>query len=188
MKTYFYKFYFLFFLSCSNIWAYFLQDSNLLSHPVFDETKQSTQNSIRLEFSSNLSPKRRYFNTNLIYAQPNRIFKLPGRINFEIGGIFSLYPPPPYNFAMVGISQDLILPIYPSEFGNLFLGIGIGLYIKSEIDDRVGSKVTFGERFFLEYVFRGFEIEIYYKHYSNGTLEHPNSGHDFGGLSLGYCF
>lgn len=168
---------------------YLIKDTHLLINPIFDEFQLSTQNSIRLEFASSLSPKRRYFNTNLIYAQPNRIFKLPGRINFEIGGVFSSPNQKiSYNFAMVGISQDLVLPIYPSEFGNLFLGVGIGLYIKSEIDDRVGSKVTFGERFFLGYVFKGFEIEIYYKHYSNGTLENPNSGHDFGGLSLGYCF
>ncbi|RDU68864.1 hypothetical protein [Helicobacter brantae] len=89
------RFYVLLIFFCSNLWTYFIQDSNLLSHPIFDETQHSTQNSIRLEFAGNLSPKRRYINTNLIYAQPNRIFKLPARINFEIGGVFSLSPPPP---------------------------------------------------------------------------------------------
>lgn len=165
-------------------YPYLLQDSYLLANPIFDETQPITQHSIRIELSKSLSSKPHYFNTNLIYSQPNRIFKLPGRVGFEVG---FYYPPPPQSssayFLIVGISQDLVLPIYPSKFGNLFFGVGIGLY-----DDRIGSKVTFGERFFLGYVFGGFEIEFYYKHYSNGTLQNPNSGHDFGGVALGYCF
>ncbi|WP_199919440.1 acyloxyacyl hydrolase [Helicobacter enhydrae] len=80
------------------------------------------------------------------------------------------------------------MPIFYSENGNLYFGVGIGLYIKSKTDIRVGSKVTFGERFFVGYTFKNFSLEMYWKHYSNGTLKLPNSGHDFGGLSFGYNF
>lgn len=159
----------------------------LLINSVFPDEKIS--NSIRIEFSTSLASDRRYFNSNLIYSQPNRIFKLPGRINFEVGGFFT--PPHQahiYNFAIIGISEDVIFPIYPSKFGNLFLGFGIGLYLKSKIDDRIGSAITFGERLFLGYMIENYDIELYYKHYSNGTLQIPNSGHDLWGIAFGYCF
>lgn len=160
---------------------------NLLINSIFP--REEIDNSIRIEFSSSLSANRRYFNANLIYAQPNRIFKLPGRLNFEIGGFFTpTNQIHTYNFAIIGISQDVIFPLYPSNFGNLFFGVGIGLYLKSKIDDRVGSAITFGERFFFGYMIKGYDIELYYKHYSNGTIETPNSGHDLWGISFGYCF
>lgn len=171
------------FFSCVYGSSYLIQDTNQLINPIFD----SVQNSIRIELSNNLSSKEYYSNINLIYAQPNRIFRLPGRINIEIG----FYSPPPnksHYFAIIGISQDLALPIYPSIYGNLFLGVGIGIYLKSRIDDRIGSAVTFGERFFIGYMIKNFDIEIYYKHYSNGTLEKPNGGYDLWGISFGYCF
>ena len=160
---------------------------NLLINSIFP--KEEVNNSIRIEFSSSLSSDRHYFNANLIYAQPNRIFKLPGRLNFEIGGFFTpANQTHIYNFAIIGISQDVIFPIYPSDFGNLFLGVGIGLYLKSKVDDRVGSAITFGERLFVGYMVEDYDIELYYKHYSNGTIEIPNGGHDFWGISFGYCF
>lgn len=163
----------------------FLQENNLLSNLAFE----NNEHSLRLEFSIPTSLEKRYLSTNLIYAQPNRIFKLPARLNLEIGVFFT--PPPRqslHTFAIIGISQDVVLPIYPSKFGNLFLGVGIGLYLKSQGDKRIGSAVTFGERFFLGYFFESFNIELYYKHYSNGTLQLPNSGYDFWGISFGYCF
>lgn len=164
--------------------AYFLKDSNLLLHPIFEKE----QNSIRLEFSTPTLIKKKYFNANLIYTQPNRFFRLPARLNLEIGVFFT---PPPNNqktFVIIGLSEDIVLPIYPSKFGNLFVGLGVGIYLKSQRDERIGSAVTFGERFFIGYFFESFDIELYYKHYSNGTLQLPNGGYDFLGISFGYCF
>lgn len=165
---------------------YFIEETKILINSLFDKTEHS----IRTELNISPSRKQRYFNTNLIYAQANRFFQLPGRLNLEIGGFFT--PPNKggyaYNFAILGISQDLILPLFISASGNLFIGTGIGLYIKSQVDTRVGSKVTFTERFFLGYMIKNFSLELYWKHYSNGTLMLPNSGHDFGGLSFGYNF
>lgn len=145
------------------------------------------ENHLRIEVGVNVFTKGSYLSSMLIYSQPNRIFRLPGRINFELGGVSNLADSP-YNFLIAGISEDMLLPLLVSSVGSMFAGVGIGIYIRNTADDRIGSNFTFGERVFLGYSYQGLSIEIFIKHYSNGTLEKPNGGHNFAGLMLGYSF
>lgn len=55
-------------------------------------------------------------------------------------------------------------------------------------ESRVISNFTFGERVFVGYLWRDFSFEIFIKHFSNGTLAVPNSGHNFFGITSGYVF
>lgn len=94
-----------------------------------------------------------HYQAESIYSQPNRFFRLHGRLNVEVGGFFGFYDARlksdlgALNLAFAGVSEDILLPLFISEnSGNLYVGAGIGAYIKSKGEGRVISNFTFGER------------------------------------------
>lgn len=152
------------------------------------------QNSIRFEFGISTRSKgfENQYNAEFIYSQPNRFFRIHGRLNLEVGGIFGFGSKggiDTLNLAFVGVSEDILLPLFVSENSwNLYFGVGIGAYIKSKGERRVISNFTFGERVFVGYFYDTFNIEIFIKHFSNGTLARPNNGHNFFGITAGLVF
>lgn len=154
------------------------------------------QNSIRLEFGASVRSKdfENQYQAEFIYSQPNCFFRLHGRLNIEVGGFFSFGSKggidlSALNLAFAGVSEDILLPLFVSENGgNLYFGAGIGAYIKSKGEGRVISNFTFGERVFVGYFYDSFNIEIFIKHFSNGTLARPNKGHNFFGITAGWVF
>lgn len=155
------------------------------------------QNSIRFEFGASVrsSGFENHYQAESIYSQPNRLFRLHGRLNLEVGGFFGFYDARlksdlgALNLAFAGVSEDILLPLFVGEnSGNLYVGAGIGAYIKSKGDGRVISNFTFGERAFVGYFYDSFNIEIFIKHFSNGTLARPNAGHNFFGITAGWVF
>lgn len=134
-----------------------------------------------------------HYQVKFIYSQPNRFFRLHGRLNVEVGGFFGFGSKGgidlgTLNLAFAGVSEDILLPLFVSESGNLYVGAGIGAYIKSKGEGRVISNFTFGERAFVGYFYDSFNIEIFIKHFSNGTLARPNAGHNFFGITAGWVF
>lgn len=152
------------------------------------------QNSIRLEFGASVRSKgfENQYQIEFIYSQPNRFFRLHGRLNLEVGGFFGFGSKggidlSALNLAFAGVSEDILLPLFVSEnSGNLYFGAGIGAYIKTKGEGRVISNFTFGERAFVGYFYDSFNIEIFIKHFSNGTLARPNKGHNFFGITAGW--
>lgn len=155
------------------------------------------QNAIRFEFGASVRSVgfENQYQVLFIYSQPNRFFRLHGRLNVEVGGFFGFYDKRvgqnlrALNLAFAGVSEDILLPIFMGESsGNLYFGAGIGAYIKTKGESRVISNFTFGERVFVGYFWDCFSAEIFIKHFSNGTLATPNKGHNFFGLTAGYVF
>jgi hypothetical protein len=121
----------------------------------------------------------------LQYSQPNHFFRLPGRLNVELmtaygsGEELSRYTQP----VVFGFAQDLVIPLYRPK--PVYAGINLGIYIKSHTTDRIDSKFTFGEKVFLGIdIFESMRLELYVRHFSNGTLTEQNSGQNFAGLSV----
>lgn len=159
-------------------------------NPAFGEK----QNSMRFELGASVrsSGFENLYQALFIYSQPNRFFRIHGRLNVEVGGFFGFYDAriksdlSAFNLAFAGVSEDILLPLFVSEnSGNLYFGVGIGAYIKSKGEPRVISNFTFGERVFVGYFYDSFNIEIFIKHFSNGTLARPNKGHNFFGITTG---
>lgn len=162
------------------------------TNPAFGDN----QNSIRFEFGVSVRSKgfENQYQAEFIYSQPNRFFRLHGRLNVEVGGFFGFGSKGgidlgALNLAFAGVSEDILLPLFVSEnSGNLYFGVGIGAYIKTKGERRVISNFTFGERAFVGYFYDSFNVEIFIKHFSNGTLARPNKGHNFFGITAGYVF
>lgn len=161
-------------------------------NPAFNDKR----NAIRLEFGASVQSKgfENLYQMEFIYSQPNGFFRLHGRLNLEIGGFFGFGSKGgidlgTLNLAFAGVSEDILLPLFISEnSGNLYFGVGIGIYIKSKSESRIGSNFTFGERAFVGYLYDAFNIEIFIKHFSNGTIALPNKGFNFFGINMGYVF
>lgn len=125
------------------------------------------------------------------YSQSNSLFHLNGRGNFEMGGFLGFKNLDAYSQLFFGLSQDLILPldlIPLSFFKHFYVGAGLGIYIKTKMTNRIGSKVTFGEKFFLGYGFGNWNFEFFEKHFSNGDFTEANSGQDLLGIAIIYNF
>ena len=122
------------------------------------------------------------FLTGVQYSQPNVFFRIHGRRSVELmtargGGELSRYS----QLMIFGFTQDALLPIS----GPVYTGINLGIYIKSNATDRISSKFTFGEKLFLGIgIFNGVVLELYGRHFSNGTLTEINSGQNFAGVSV----
>lgn len=80
---------------------------------------------------------------------------------------------------MVGVSEQF--RIVSTRY--LALEAGLGGYIKKPTDS-VGSVFTFGEKIGIRSNVKGFEVEVFYRHFSNGSFTSDNSGYDFIGLSF----
>jgi len=119
------------------------------------------------------------------YSQPNEFFRLCGRRNAELiwkrgAGDLSHHD----NF-MLGLSQDMMTP----AIWRFYVGAMLGIYIRSDSTNRISSLFTFGQKGFLGFIVNEHvTLEIYARHFSNGTLTTTNSGYDFVGLSANWNF
>ncbi|WP_256325497.1 acyloxyacyl hydrolase [Helicobacter sp. CLO-3] len=127
------------------------------------------------------------------YYQPNRAFRLPGRLGVELEYMFGGNRFGDKNEAFNQVIFGGVQDVFFSLGRHFYAGLGIGIYIRSRLDSRVGSAFTFGERLFMGYAQQiggggGLSLEIFIKHYSNGDLTPRNAGFNFLGLGAGYSF
>lgn len=181
------KIYFIYFVVFAK-----LVSAETKNNPAFDNFKN--QFNFHLAFSPRKQKPEKEHLENLYlafiqYSQPNKIFRTYGRINFEVLGIadFSkkLFSSSENNQFAVGLSQDLLIKLFNQ---NLYCGAGLGIYIKNKVNSRIGSKFTFGQKYFIGYNFGRVNLEIYEKHISNGSITPENSGYDFIGIGVTYNF
>ncbi|MDR1494723.1 MAG: acyloxyacyl hydrolase [Rickettsiales bacterium] len=114
------------------------------------------------------------------YSQPDTNFRLAGRRNLEFMILKGFGAEYKYSQSMFGASWDILL-----LWGErMYLGVSLGAYIKSKIDEWIDSRFTFGERMFVGCRFQRLNLEIFVRHFSNGDLTTINHGYDFVGTAL----
>jgi hypothetical protein len=121
---------------------------------------------------------------NIFYSQRNKFFRLQGRQNFELLGLFGKDTYKKYNCLVAGLSQDVIIPVYK----GLFIGTGLGIFISNKKTDRVSSNFTFGEKIFVGIKCNNEVIELLGRHFSNGDLTGKNKGYNFVGIAVVHIF
>lgn len=116
----------------------------------------------------------------LSYSQPSTFFKVRSRKSLEIIGLIGLSE---YEQIIAGGMQEIFI-------GKkwLYITLGLGAYIKTKRTNRIASAFTFGQKFAIGTSIKKINIEICYRHFSNGSIEKPNRGHDFIGANLYYSF
>ncbi|USD40572.1 acyloxyacyl hydrolase [Vibrio sp. SCSIO 43135] len=163
----------------------------LIPNSVLAFSGNQNQFSISSGISSRSDGLEELYDINLQYSQPNQFFRLPGRRNIEVswfvGGEYSTNESEDlsqYNQFIAGASQDVFL--FYSQ--NFYAGAGLGGYIKSKSTHRISSKFTFGQKVFVGLATGRINLELYFRHYSNGTLTYRNAGHNFLGFTFSYNY
>lgn len=122
--------------------------------------------------------------------QESTFFGWPAHRVYEFGGIAretcgasceSGESAPSYELEtpIVGVSQQVAL------FANEYVSIefGLGGYLKKPTES-VGSVFTFGEKLSIKTLYRGHRVELFYRHFSNGSFTSDNKGYDFVGFTF----
>ena len=119
------------------------------------------------------------------YSQPMKFFRLDSRLNLNIGQNFAYNSSKGLSFLGIGISIDSAL----LQYHGWYMGIGIGPFMRDEMDRWVESRLVFKEKFFIGKSFaNNWNIEIATIHFSNGNFTPANQGFNFAGVSVGYKF
>ena len=119
------------------------------------------------------------------YAQPMGIFRLPGRVSFNIVQNIAYESSKGLSFIGIGASWDASL----IQYRGFYFGIGIGPYYRDNHDRWVSSRLFFGEKVFIGKKFsEHWRGEVFTLHFSNGDLTEVNHGFNFVGISANYSF
>ncbi len=119
------------------------------------------------------------------YSQPTEIFRLDARINLNMIQNLGYNGGHGLSFFGMGISWDVAL----LQYHDMYMGIGMGPYMRNKSDRWVDSRLTFGEKFFIgKNISNALRMEIFTIHFSNGSFTYPNRGFNFAGLAVTYSF
>ena len=125
------------------------------------------------------------FFSSVRYSQPTLFFRLPSKRTIELGSFNALSDTDlvQYDQKIFGLMEEAIF-----DLKWVYLTLGLGFYIKSASTDRIGSKFTFGQRIAIGRNFANINVELYARHFSNGSVTEENFGQNFVGFSLGANF
>lgn len=119
------------------------------------------------------------------YSQPMKFFRLDSRLNLNVAQNFAYNSSQGLSFFAIGISIDSAL----FQYKDWYMGIGIGPYMRDNMDRWVESRLVFGEKVFIGKNFGdNWHAEIYTIHFSNGNFTYANEGFNFAGFGIGYKF
>ena len=119
------------------------------------------------------------------YSQPMKFFRLDSRLNLNIVQNFAYKSSHGLDFFGMGISIDTAL----LQYDDWYMGIGIGPYMRDNMDRWVESRLVFGEKVFIGKNFAdNWHVELFTIHFSNGNFTPKNEGFNFAGVAVGYKF
>jgi len=119
------------------------------------------------------------------YSQPMKFFRLDSRLNLNIGQNIAYNSSKGLSFFGMGISIDSAL----FQYDGWYFGIGIGPFMRDNMDRWVESRLVFEEKVFIGKNFAdNWHFEIFTVHFSNGNFTDKNKGFNFAGIGLGYKF
>lgn len=119
------------------------------------------------------------------YSQPMKFFRLDSRLNLNIGQNIGYKSSSGLSFFGMGISIDSAL----LQYDDWYFGIGIGPFMRDNMDRWVESRLVFEEKVFIGKNFKNdWHFEIFTVHFSNGNFTDKNAGFNFFGCGIGYKF
>ena len=119
------------------------------------------------------------------YSQPITFFRLDSRLNLNVGQNIGYNSSRGLSFSGIGISVDTAL----FQYNDWYFGIGIGPFMRDNMDRWVESRLVFKEKLFIgKNIDKNWTFEIFTVHFSNGNFTTTNEGFNFFGLGIGYKF
>jgi len=153
-----------------------------------------------------ISPVVPFSLVRFAYGIPTTAFYLPARVSVNLAGVIGYgttsvwdweYPngapfPPDaewkwneYSVPMIYFSEDAAL--YNGR--RFYAGIGMGIGMQMQQNERIGSKLLFTMRYFAGFrIADSWNMEIHATHFSNGNTADANFSYAFYGLALSHSF
>jgi hypothetical protein len=114
---------------------------------------------------------------NFMYSQKSKFFNIHTRLNAE-GYVIQGFHVNNFHNNGAGLTQELI-------FGNkIYTTLGGGFAYRWRKSSRVNSYFTFVLVSTVGRRFGSWNVEVLFKHFSNGGLERPNTGDNFAGIVI----
>ena len=159
-------------------------------HPIFKEEQNMLMASYG--FSMHKFPSKQPGNLHILiasYSKPMH-FGTHGRMTVELGGILGQA----YYTDGGTINQAFVGAMYEAVFNIadiFYAGVGAGPYIRNmstrqNPSDPIGSEFVLGTKFVAGRAFNNWNVEFFYRHFSNGGITATNRGMDFFGIGVGY--
>lgn len=124
------------------------------------------------------------------YSQPASFFRLPARMSLNVGETLGLgkkygWDWRDFTIPLVFISGDTAL----FNGKNWYTGVGSGVGLQAQQNDRLGAKLLFEFRLFYGYrINEKWNVEIYAQHFSNANTADENHSYAFFGLGVNRNF
>ena len=124
------------------------------------------------------------------YSQPTSFFRIPARRSINISMTLGLgeargWKWQDYTIPMAYLTEDIAL----FRYKRLYAGVGAGVGLQAEENDRIGSKLIFQFKVTFGYNFSNqWAMELFIQHFSNANTADENNSYAFYGLGATYNF
>ncbi len=127
---------------------------------------------------------------NLQYSQPTTFFKIPARQSINIAQTFGFgkkydWDWEKFTIPIIYLSEDIAL-----YCGNrTYFGVGAGVGLQAQQNERIGSKLLFQFKLTAGYrINECFNLELFVQHFSNANTDVNNHSYGFYGAGITYSF
>jgi len=124
------------------------------------------------------------------YSQPTTFFRIPARRSLNVSMTVGLYEKygwkwQDYSIPMAYATEDIALFRYES----LYAGLGAGVGLQAQENERLGAKLVFQFKLTFGYNFNDkWATEFFIQHFSNANTADENNSYAFYGLGITYNY
>ncbi len=127
---------------------------------------------------------------NVQYSQPTTFFKIPARQSINVAQTFGFgdkygWHWDNFTIPMIYLSEDIAM--YSGD--RTYIGIGAGVGLQAQQNERIGSKLLFQFKVTAGYrINECWNMEIFAQHFSNANTDINNHSYGFYGAGITYNF
>ena len=131
-----------------------------------------------------------FYMAQIKYSQPATFFRMPARMSINVGETLGFgekygWDWSEFTIPLIFLSGDTAL--FSGE--NWYTGVGSGVGLQAQQNDRLGAKLLFEFRLFYGYrINEKWNIELYAQHFSNANTAKENHSYAFFGLGVNRNF
>ena len=124
------------------------------------------------------------------YSQPTTFFRVPARRSINISETLGLkekygWKWQDYTIPMIYLTEDIAL----FRYKRLYAGMGAGMGLQAQENERLGAKLIFQFKVMFGYnITKQWATELFIQHFSNANTADENNSYAFYGLGFTYNF
>jgi hypothetical protein len=131
-----------------------------------------------------------FYIATIQYSQPTTFFRIPAKRSLNISGTLGFgskygWDWQDYSIPMIYATEDIALLRYE----RIYAGLGAGVGLQAQENERLGAKLIFEFKFSFGYNFDDrWAAELFIQHFSNANTAEENNSYAFYGLGFTYNY